>query len=200
MGDTMPEKTEAPFALFKTWFDEAEQKSGMKEHNAMTLATSTEDGKPSARIVLLKTYDERGFCFFTNMTSRKGKELAENQNVALCFYWETIGKQIRIEGKVEKVSQKESDDYFASRRRGSQIGAWASKQSTHMETDDALINRVKEITEQFEAQTIPRPPFWGGYRVVPNRIEFWQAGEFRLHTRIIYSKVDGGWNVERLYP
>ncbi len=189
-----------PFPLFKEWYDEV-QKTSLEEPTAMTLATSTADGHPSARIVLLKSYDERGFCFFTNATSQKGKELTSNPYAALCFYWMALHRQVRAQGRVEVVSEKESDDYFASRRRGSQIGAWASKQSSAMETSDDLVNRVKEVTTEFEGQTIPRPPFWHGFRLVPDHIEFWQEGEYRLHTRIVYTRQNGSdWTITRLYP
>ncbi len=198
MTDTM---SPSPFALFDEWFLEAKNHKDIADHTTMALATVSEEGKPSLRIVLLKSHDERGFCFFTNMQSRKGKELNNTPYASLCFYWPALGKQIRIEGAVEKVSQKEGDDYFASRERGSQIGAWASKQSHPMEHEMALVERVKDITEQFEGQTIPRPPFWSGYRVVPERIEFWKDQPHRLHTRLVYSRQGmGEWNLERLYP
>lgn len=191
---------DTPFALFDAWFNEAKNHPEVADHTAMTLASATPQGVPSARIVLLKAHDTRGFCFFTNMTSRKGKELNNNPHAALCFYWPVLGKQIRIEGKIEKISQKEGDDYFASRARGSQIGAWASKQSLVMEHDMALVDRIKEITEQFKGETIPRPPFWSGYRVIPSYIEFWKDQPHRLHIRIVYQKENGTWNVEKLYP
>lgn len=190
----------SPFDLFDEWFLEAKNHKDVADHTVMALGTATAEGKPSVRMVLLKSHDERGFCFFTNMTSRKGKELNENPSASLCFYWPALGKQIRIEGAVEKVSQKEGDDYFASRGRGSQIGAWASKQSCVMENEMSLVDRVKDITEQFEGQTIPRPPFWSGYRIAPNRIEFWKDQPHRLHTRLVFSKNGNGWDTERLYP
>ena len=166
----------------------------------MCLATVDENNKPSARMILLKKFDERGFCFFTNLTSRKGKELAHNNNVALCFYWGILGLQVRIEGEVEKVSAKEADDYFASRRRGSQIGAWASKQSCAMENREEFQQRLDEISENFAEQDVPRPPFWSGFRLVPQRIEFWQEGEFRIHQRELYTRSGNGWEVVNLYP
>lgn len=193
--------TQEPILLFKEWFDEACAQEGQHEPTAMAVATADKEGRPSARILLLKGYDDRGFRFFTNLTSRKGKELLENPFASLCFYWDKLDRQVRIEGRIERVTEKESDDYFASRSRGSQIGAWASKQSLAIENEHALPERVKQITEQFGGQgTIPRPPFWSGFRVIPERIEFWQKGEFRLHTRILYSQKPTGWNVERLYP
>jgi pyridoxamine 5'-phosphate oxidase len=151
-------------------------------------------------MVLLKKYDSRGFCFFTNLTSRKGKELNQNQNVALCFYWGVLGLQVRIEGKVEKVSVAEADEYFKSRRRGSQIGAWASKQSHEMNEWHEFEDRIKEVTKNFEGKDVPRPPFWSGFRVIPSVIEFWQEGEFRIHQREVYEKYLDGWKVKKLYP
>lgn len=194
--------TEEPIILFKEWFDKAIETESTKEPTWMTLATSTAEGRPSARVILLKGLDDHGFRFFTNLTSRKGKELVENPYAALCFYWDTLQRQVRVEGKVERVTEKEADDYFTTRRRGSQIGAWSSKQSLPMEHMDGsdLINRVKEITEQFEGQPIPRPPFWSGFVLIPSRIEFWEAGEFRLHKRIVYERNNGIWETERLYP
>ena len=166
----------------------------------MCLATTDENNHPSARMILLKKFDERGFCFFTNLTSRKGKELMQNPNVALCFYWGVLGMQIRIEGAVEKVSPKEADDYFSSRRRGSQIGAWASKQSCEMTNWEEFEGRLSEIEKNFDGQEIPRPPFWSGFRVVPKRIEFWHEGDFRLHRREIYTRNADGWDFSLIYP
>jgi pyridoxamine 5'-phosphate oxidase len=188
-----------PLTLFSEWYTEAKT-LGLREPSAATIATCSKDGIPSARILLLKSFDEKGFCFFTNLTSRKGKEIHDNPKAAICFFWDKILKQVRIEGKVERVSEKEADDYFAKRDRGSQIGAWASKQSHIMESAADLPDRVKEIALQFEGQLIPRPPFWSGFRVVPQKIEFWQSGEFRLNTRLLYSRTDKGWNTQRLYP
>lgn len=196
----MPENQQSePIKLFTEWLEEA-KKLGLREPDAATVATCTKDGIPSARILLLKNFDEKGFCFFTNLTSRKGKEIHDNPHAAVCFFWDAILRQVRIEGAVERVSEKDADDYFARRERGSQIGAWASKQSHVMENPEDLPNRIKEITTQFEGQVIPRPPFWSGFRVVPKTIEFWQSGEFRLNTRILYTKTPSGWGAERLYP
>lgn len=189
-----------PFQKFSEWFNKAQLRSEIIEPSAMCLATVDENNHPSARMVLLKKFDERGFCFFTNLTSRKGRELIKNQNVALCFYWGILGMQIRIEGAVEKVSAKEADDYFSSRRRGSQIGAWASKQSCEMENWQEFEDRLKEIEENFNQQEIPRPPFWSGFRVVPKRIEFWHEGEFRLHKREVYVRNIDGWEFSLIYP
>ena len=191
-----------PFKKFQEWFNKAQSNSAIIEPTAMCLATVDEENRPSSRMVLLKSFDERGFCFFTNLTSRKGKELANNPNVALCFYWGVLGYQIRIEGEVEKVSAKEADDYFASRRRGSQIGAWASKQSCEMKNWEEFQDRISAVTQDFEGQDVPRPPFWSGFRVVPRRIEFWEEGEFRIHRREIFERKTEvrSWEVKKLYP
>lgn len=193
-------KHSEPFELFKEWFDAAQKNEKIIEPTAMCLATVSKDSKPSSRMVLLKKFDESGFCFFTNLTSRKGEELKNNKNVALCFYWGVLGKQVRIEGEVEPVTQKEADDYFASRRKGSQIGAWASKQSQILKDDAEFEARICEVEENFKDGAVPRPPFWSGFRCVPNLIEFWEEGDFRLHRRTVYKKVDGGWEVVRIYP
>jgi pyridoxamine 5'-phosphate oxidase len=196
----MPVERQEPFKLFANWLQEAQVNSQIIEPTAMCLSTVGQGNRPSSRMVLLKKFDDRGFCFFTNLTSRKGGELSVNKNVALCFYWGILGRQVRIEGEVEDVSQKEADDYFASRRRGSQIGAWASKQSQQMADDQEFENRVLQTTKDFENQDIPRPPFWSGFRCKPQAIEFWEEGEFRLHQRTVYKKTQNGWEVLRLYP
>lgn len=188
-----------PVEQFTRWWMEA-VKSEITEVNAMTLSTATKDGKPSARIVLLKDYDEKGFVFFTNYNSHKGKELAENPYVALTFFWKEIERQVRIEGKVEKVSAEESDAYFFSRPQGSRVGAWASEQSVVIANRQLLEENVKRFTEEFK-NSIPRPPHWGGYRVMPLKIEFWQGRSNRLHDRIQYTKINkGSWKAERLAP
>jgi pyridoxamine 5'-phosphate oxidase len=189
----------SPIEQFTRWWDDA-LKSELFEVNAMTLATSTRDGKPSARIVLLKGFDENGFVFYTNYESHKGKELEENPNVALVFFWKEIERQIRIEGTVEKVSATESDAYFSSRPKGSRIGAWASPQSSIIENRNILEQSALQYESKFE-NSIPRPPHWGGYRVMPVKIEFWQGRSNRLHDRIQYTKTPGGsWKAERLAP
>lgn len=191
-----------PFQKFSKWLENAKANKEIIEPTAMCLACVNENNQPSARMVLLKHFDERGFCFYTNLTSQKGRELSQNKNVALCFYWGILGLQIRIEGEVEKVSQKEADDYFLSRRRGSQIGAWASKQSCAMENETEFQERILQISKDFENQDVPRPPFWSGFRVKPRKIEFWQEGEFRIHSRELY-KVSSdmkSWEVAKLYP
>ena len=189
-----------PFEIFEKWFNEATNNSKIVEPSAMCLATSSLDNKPSSRMVLLKKFDERGFCFYTNLTSRKGQELKQNPNVALCFYWGIFGRQVRIEGEIEPVSTAEADEYFASRRRESRIGAWASKQSQKMKNWQEFENRIKEMSEQFENQEVARPVFWSGFRVKPRAIEFWEEGDFRIHHRHLYEKTLDGWNVSEIYP
>jgi pyridoxamine 5'-phosphate oxidase len=166
----------------------------------VTLATATPDGRPSARMVLLRGADERGFVFHTNYTSRKGQELDANPTAALCFYWPTLDEQIRIEGRVERLPAGESDAYFASRPRGSQLGAWASAQSQVLLAREALEQEYRAIEARFDDLAVPRPPFWGGFRLVPGRIEFWYGRPDRLHARVVYTLTDEGWRIERLYP
>lgn len=189
-----------PFVQFQNWFTEA-LNSQLIEPNAMTLATATKIGRPSARTVLLKDMDARGFVFYTNYESQKGQELADNPQAALLFTWLELERQIRIEGIVEKVSAAESKAYFQSRPTGSQIGAWASPQSRVIEGRAILEQRVKELTAQYsDTPVLPLPPFWGGYRLIPDVIEFWQGRESRLHDRIRYTKTAHGWAKERLAP
>jgi len=184
---------------FTRWWNDA-IRSEIIEVNAMTLATSTVAGKPSARIVLLKGYNKRGFVFFTNYESRKGKELDENPKAALVFFWKEIERQVRIEGTVEKISAEENDEYFFSRPEGSRIGAWASPQSQVINNRQVLETNVEQYVSEFK-NSIPRPPHWGGYRVMPLRVEFWQGRMNRLHDRIQYTKIaDGSWKVDRLAP
>ncbi len=193
---------QSPFIWFNKWFSQAKANVNIKEPTAMALSTINEENKPSLRIVLLKKFDESGFCFFTNLTSRKGREISFNSNVALCFYWQDLGYQIRIEGEAEKVSIKEADDYFSTRQRQSQIGAWASKQSQAIENEGDFQKRIDQISKDFEGQEIPRPPFWSGFRVKPKSIEFWEEGDFRIHKRTRYKLLENGqgWKVEELYP
>lgn len=190
-----------PFELFQEWFAEAED-GEISDPNAMALATAAADGRPSVRTVLLKGADERGFVFYTNLTSRKGGELAENANAALLFHWKSLRRQVRIEGPVVPVDEEEADAYYASRPRGSRIGAWASKQSQPMEGRFVLEKRIAEYTAKFGVGDIPRPDFWSGFRLSPNRIEFWREGSFRLHERTVYSRdgKGGGWSTQTLYP
>lgn len=194
---------DAPFPLFRKWLDDAEA-AEPNDPNAMALATIDSDGTPSIRMVLLKGLDERGFVFYTNRESRKGTALDSNPVAALCFHWKTLRRQIRIEGRVERVSDAESDEYYQTRPLGSRIGAWASDQSRPLSSRTHLVNKVSALETQYQdqADSIPRPPHWGGYRVVPQAIEFWHDGEFRLHRRVVYTPaVDGsGWDRKMLYP
>ncbi len=191
--------SENPISLFKDWLADAER-SEPNDPNAMTLATVTPDGAASARMVLLKGVDERGFTFYTNLGSRKAEQLSANPGAALCFYWKSLKRQVQVEGTVERVDDAEADAYFATRPRGAQIGAWASKQSHPMEGRFRLEARVAKYTAKFHVGTVPRPDFWSGFRVVPERIEFWREQPFRLHDRVVYHRDGGGWTRQRLYP
>jgi pyridoxamine 5'-phosphate oxidase len=188
-----------PIEQFRRWFDAALD-AGLHEPNAMTVATATRDGSPSARVVLLKGFDGRGFVFYTNYEGRKGRELEENPRAALLFYWGELERQVRIEGAVSRVPETESDAYYASRPRGSRLGAWASEQSRTVEGRGVLEDRIGDLEAEYEGREVPRPPFWGGYRVGPEVVEFWQGRENRLHDRIVYRREDGGWKIERLQP
>ena len=188
-----------PIEQFRRWFDAALD-AGLHEPNAMTVATATRDGSPSARVVLLKGFDSRGFVFYTNYEGRKGRELEENPRAALLFYWGELERQVRIEGTVSRVSEEESDAYYASRPRGSRLGAWASQQSRTVEGRGFLEDRIGDLEAEYEGREVPRPPFWGGYRVWPEVVEFWQGRENRLHDRIVYRRQGGGWETERLQP
>ncbi|MBP7917449.1 MAG: pyridoxamine 5'-phosphate oxidase [Arenimonas sp.] len=181
---------------------EQAQQSQDPEPTAMTVATVGRDGRPAARTVLLKTVDERGFVFFTNFNSRKGRQLAANPQAALLFHWRHLqeGVQVKIEGTVEPVSAAEADDYFRVRPRGSQIGAWASLQSEPLASRELFEQRVAEVEQRYEGMDVPRPPHWSGFRIVPERIEFWYGARFRLHERQCYERVDGVWSLGMLYP
>ncbi|MDC3954108.1 pyridoxamine 5'-phosphate oxidase [Polyangium jinanense] len=188
-----------PIAAFREAFARAQDHED-HDPTAMTLATVDENGRPSARMVLLKGVDERGFSFYTNLESRKGQALAKNPYAALCIHWPKAAEQIRVEGRVELVSAEEADAYFASRVRGSQIGAWASEQSRPLHSREELEARVAELTTRFEGGPVPRPPHWSGYRVIPDRIEFWFGKDSRLHDRFVYVREGAGWRCERLHP
>jgi pyridoxamine 5'-phosphate oxidase len=191
-----------PIALFRQLLAEAQavDRALLPEPTAMALATVGEDGQPSVRIVLLKGIDERGFVFYTNLESRKGRELRAHPRAALCFYWAPLERQVRIEGPVELVSAAEADAYFATRARQSQIGAWASEQSAPLAGDEELEARVREMERRFAGRDVPRPPHWSGFRVLPERIEFWRNRAFRLHERIVFERVEGRWRSCRLFP
>jgi pyridoxamine 5'-phosphate oxidase len=188
-----------PLALFEDWFREADQ-AGIDVPEAMTLATAGTDGAPSARMVLLKGADDEGFVFYTGYVSRKARELEENPRAALVFYWRPLGKQVRVEGRVERVSEAQSAAYFATRPRGSQLAAWASRQSHPLESRDQLERRYAELERAYEGREVPLPPHWGGFRLRPDALEFWEHRDNRLHDRIRYTRAREGWRAERLAP
>jgi pyridoxamine 5'-phosphate oxidase len=194
-------EADEPLRLFAAWFAEAKRSEPVNP-DAMTLATVGRDGLPNARMVLLKGFDERGFVFYTNTDSIKGHELAEEPKAALTFYWKSLQRQVRLRGTVETVSSEEADAYFASRSRMAQIGAWASKQSTALESRLAFEKAIALFTAKFAVGAVPRPPYWSGYRVVPNEIEFWQERPFRLHDRVSFARasLNASWTKTRLYP
>ena len=188
-----------PFTKFGAWMAEAEA-SELNDPNAMTLATSSAAGRPAARILLLKGWDERGFVFYSNLESRKADELHENAQAALLFHWKSLRRQIRIEGRVSLVSAAEADEYFASRPRGSKLGAWASAQSRPLPSRAAFETRLAEVDERFPGEDVPRPQHWSGWRLVPDYVEFWQDREFRLHDRLVFRRKGDGWESGLLYP
>ncbi len=188
-----------PVEQFSVWWDEA-VKSDIAEVNAMTLATCNADGRPSARIVLFKGLTNDGFVFYTNYQSNKGKELERNPYAALVFFWKELERQVRIEGAVEKINEAESDSYFQSRPAGSKIGAWSSAQSSTVASREVIEESYLNYLKKFDTNPIPRPPFWGGYIVKPKKMEFWQGRSSRLHDRIMYSKQNEDWKIERLSP
>lgn len=188
-----------PIDLFRAWFSAAEE-SGLLLPESTALATATPDGVPSVRMVLLKEVDERGFVFFTNYESRKADELEANPHAALCFHWAVLQRQVRVNGQVERVSAEESYAYFASRGKGSRIGAWASKQSRPLPEREKLEQRVAEYGSTFKGDDVPLPPHWGGYLIRPSQIEFWQGRADRLHDRLVFTRSGTGWTTKHLYP
>jgi pyridoxamine 5'-phosphate oxidase len=194
--DGMP--TADPIAVFLEALNRARAQE--VDTAPITLATVDATGRPSARVVLLRGVDERGFAFFTNYSSRKARDLAANPRAAICVHWPSLEEQIRIEGAVERVSDRESDEYFSGRPRGSQIGAWASDQSQVLDSRATLEDRYQQIEQRFEGGPVTRPPFWGGFRLTPDRVEFWYGRPDRLHDRVLYVREGNGWRTERLYP
>mgnify|MGYP003688163121 FL=1 len=187
-----------PFELFANWYDLAIE-TEINDPNAMTLSTISHN-KPSSRVVLLKSHDEKGFVFYTNSNSKKGKSISENNNIALNFHWKTQNRQIRIEGQAKIVSSEIADSYFNSRPRGSQIGAWSSNQSSELNARSELIDNIKKFEKKYEDQKIPRPSHWNGYLVKPQLIEFWQEMPFRIHDRVVYTLFNNKWKIKKLYP
>lgn len=188
-----------PFILFETWFSQAVE-TQVKDPNSMILATSSKENIPNIRAVLLKIFDEKGFVFFTNYNSTKAKEIAQNPHVALEFLWLDLERQVRVIGTCEKISTSESMSYFMKRSRGCQLGAWVSEQSSVISSRNILQMQIEKMKQKFADGSIPLPDFWGGYRVIPSQIEFWQGRENRLHDRILYTRDNGGWNIQRLAP
>jgi len=195
----MPMTTDDPIAMFTGLFEQA-QKCGLEEPEAMVLSTVDQNGRPSSRYVLLKGLDARGFVFYTNLESRKARALAANPYAALCFYWPPLDKQVRIEGDVERVSDEDADAYFSTRPRESQLGAWASRQSSALDSRATLEQQLDETRARFDGRSVTRPPYWSGYRVVPNAIEFWTRHAARLHDRARFTREDGRWLRTLLYP
>ena len=192
------DQTKNPFELFKKWYDSACE-TEINDPNAMTLST-VNNNQPSSRVVLLKSYDQNGFIFYTNSNSKKGVSIDINNNVALNFHWKTQNRQIRIEGNANIVSDTIADSYFKSRPRGSQIGAWSSNQSATLISRNELIDNIKNFEKKYEGQDIPRPPHWNGYLVKPQLIEFWQEMPFRIHDRVVYNLINNKWEIKKLYP
>jgi pyridoxamine 5'-phosphate oxidase len=192
-------EADEPFKLFAAWLDDA-IKSEPNDPNGVALATVDEDGMPDVRMVLLKGFDENGFVFYTNFESAKGRQILASRKAAMCFHWKSLRRQVRIRGPVEIVRDAEADAYFATRPRGSRIGAWASKQSRPLESRFALEKAIAEYTARYAIGEIPRPPYWSGFRIVPKTIEFWHDRPFRLHDRVVFTRKDGGWEKTRLYP
>jgi pyridoxamine 5'-phosphate oxidase len=198
MDETGMETAVDPIALFSAWMREAEA-SELNDASAGALATTSRDGMPNVRMVLVKQIDQRSFCFYTNAESQKGLELADNPRAAICFHWKSLRRQVRVAGGVTELTAAEADDYFHSRPRLSQLGAVASEQSRVLDSRELLVNRVKDLEKKFPGE-IPRPQYWRGYVLRPERIEFWKSGEGRLHDRFLFSRSGEGWRKERLFP
>ncbi len=188
-----------PILQFEKWFNEAVD-ADVNEPNAMTVCTTTKEGKPSARIILLRNFNENGFVFYTNYTSRKGTEIEENPNCALLFFWPELERQVRIEGILKKQTAEESDLYFNTRPRGSKLSAWTSEQSKVISSREVLNKQYEKLSEKYPDENVPRPPYWGGYELKPISIEFWQGRQNRLHDRILYTNENNNWKIERLAP
>lgn len=193
----MPDRD--PIIRFKTWFQDAADQ-GLPEPTNVVLATADKEGRPSARVVLLKGVDERGFVIYTNLESKKGRDMEENPYASLCFSWIPLARQVRVRGPVARVDEAEADAYWATRPRESRLGAWASQQSTALESRDQLLTAFRDVEARYEGQDVPRPPHWTGIRIAPEEIEFWTAGEYRLHDREMFRRVEGVWVRELLYP
>ena len=198
MDETGMETAVDPIALFGAWMKEAEV-SELNDASAGALATTSRDGMPNVRMVLVKQIDQRSFCFYTNAESQKGLELADNPRAAICFHWKSLRRQVRVAGRVTELTAAEADDYFHSRPRLSQLGAVASEQSRVLDSRELLVTRVKDLEKKFPGE-IPRPQYWRGYALRPERIEFWKSGEGRLHDRFLFSRSGEGWRKERLFP
>lgn len=191
----------SPLDYFSDWFDQASSHKGIEEANAVNVSTATSEGLPSSRMVLLKSFDASGFVFYTNLGSRKAQQLKQNPFAAMCFYWEPLGRQVRIEGQVFSVDSKQADDYFESRPFKSKIGAWASRQSQPLDHQNTLLKEIAKQAARYVARDVQRPPFWSGFCLVPNYFEFWQRGEYRLHKRHCYRRDENGkWLTQLLYP
>ena len=194
------EDLDNPIELFKKWFSKAEE-TEINDPNAVAVATSNKDNQPNVRMVLLKGLSDKGFVFYTNFNSRKGSELKDNQKASMCFHWKSLRRQVRAIGKVEEVSAKEADDYFNSRPYKNRIGAWASSQSEKLDQRETFLKRIKDFEKKYpDQQNVPRPPYWSGWRLLPEEVEFWLDGEGRIHERLVYFRKNGSWYKKLLYP